>query len=68
MNYDFYLFPSYKSEEKIKQSKILAPLAPNQQIFRDLLKSIHWDTYQPKLTHFLKNDRSKLSLFWVYFL
>ena len=40
MNYDFYLFPYYKKEEKIKQSKKLAPFEPNQQIFRDLLKSI----------------------------
>ena len=41
MNYDFYLFPSYKKEEKIKKSKILAPFTQNQHIFRDLLKSMH---------------------------
>ena len=33
MNYDFYLFPSYKTEEKIKKSKILAPFAPNFKIY-----------------------------------
>ena len=62
MNSDFYLFPSYKTEEKIKQSKILVPFAPNQQIFRDLLKSIHKGTYQPRLVHFFKNDGLKALL------
>ena len=59
MNYYFYIFPFYKTEEKIKLSKILSPVVPNQNIFRDLLKSIHIVTYQPKLTHFLKNDNFK---------
>ena len=45
MNYDFYPFPSYKAEEKIKQFKILAPFAPNQQILEIFFKSKHITMY-----------------------